>query len=118
MPMSARDLALWAAAVMLAAAAGVLAWHIAVAPSQGVAAVAAEEEEQGPNINDVTVGRKAGTLGYLSSGRRSEVVAGTDEGVKVYQLREYRREYEVTDVTEGAEGASEAGGTRSGRPGQ
>lgn len=104
-----RELALWAAAVVLAGAAGVLLWHMAVAPPQGVAATAADEEEAGPTINDLTVGRPAGTLGYLASGRRSEVVAGTDEGVKVYELREYNRRYQVRDATEGAEGAGQAG---------
>lgn len=104
MRMSWPDLALWLAAVALAGTGGVLLWHLAVVPPQGAVAAAAEEEQEGLNVNDLTVGRSAGPLGYLGRGRSSEVIAGTDEGVKVYQLREYQRQYEVRDATEGAGG--------------
>ena len=104
-----RDVALWALAVVLAGVAGLLIWHIAVAPPQGAVAAAAQEKQAGPKINDVTVSHPAGGLGYLSTGRSSEVIAGTDEGVKVYELREYNRQYNVRDATQGAEGEGKAG---------
>ena len=106
-----REIALWMLAILLAAAAGVLFVRVAVFPPRGAVAGAQPAMEPpmagGPAevpINDLVMsGRPVQPeLPWIESGRNSEVTAGTPEGLKVYNLREYQNKYTVTELQRGA----------------
>ncbi|MGD8237156.1 MAG: hypothetical protein PVH68_01275 [Armatimonadota bacterium] len=102
---------LWRCALLiLIGCLAVLVVRIAANPPPPAAAQAPEEQAEapkGPGVNALApVGYTSG-LGYISAGRKTSVIGGTTEGVKVYELEKYRGEYEVQDATQEPEGADE-----------
>ncbi len=108
--MGRRDVALWILAIVLAIAAGLLAVRVAVFPTAGVLAEAQEgEPAAGVEINDMVLTGRPGELTWLESGRNAEITAATDDGLKVYNVREFQGEYSVSELER--EGGETATGT-------
>ena len=88
----------------------VLAVRFVSTPPIPAAAQAPEEQAEAPQppaVNDLAPVGYTSALGYLPSGRKTTVIGGTTQGVRVYELEEYQGEYKVEDATEEPEGAGE-----------
>jgi len=67
----------------------------------------ADEAAPPPGVNALAPMGYTSSLGYISSGRKTTVVGGSTEGVRVYELQQYQGKYDVSDVTQEPEGAAE-----------